>query len=45
VHKISKQERAVKIIPKSKIRDLSRFKSEVDILRTVVLQLRNYFDI
>ncbi len=36
VHKVSKQERAIKIIPKSKIRDLTRFKSEVDILRTVV---------
>ena len=37
VHKLSQQERAIKIIPKSKIRDLARFKGEVDILRTVVL--------
>ncbi len=36
MHKVSKQERAVKIIPKSKIRDLARFKTEVEILRTVV---------
>jgi len=36
MHKVSKQERAIKIVPKSKIRDLARFKTEVDILRTVV---------
>ena len=36
-HKTTKQERAVKIIPKSKIKDITRFKTEVEILRTVVI--------
>jgi len=36
VHKLTKQERAVKIIPKSKIKNVDRFKSEVEILRSVV---------
>lgn len=33
---MTKQERAVKIIPKSKIKNVERFKMEVEILRSVV---------
>lgn len=36
IHKGTKQERAVKIISKAKIKNVDRFKSEVDILRSVV---------
>ena len=36
VHKVTKQERAVKIIPKEKIKNIERFKTEVEILRSVV---------
>ncbi len=39
IHKTTKQERAVKIIPKSKIKNIDRFKTEVEILRSVVTPL------
>jgi hypothetical protein len=37
IHKVTGQERALKIIPRTKIKNIERFRNEVEILRTVVI--------
>lgn len=41
-HNVTKQERAIKVIPKSKIKNWERFKTEVKILQTLVI--KKYFE-
>jgi hypothetical protein len=36
LHKITKQERAIKTIPLAKIKNMERFRTEVKILQTLV---------
>ncbi len=36
IHKTTKHERAVKVIPKAKIKNMDRFKTEVKILQKLV---------
>ncbi len=47
-HKITRQERAVKTIPRSKIKNFERFRTEVRILQTLdhpnVIKLYEYFE-
>ena len=48
VHRITKAERAIKIIPKVKIRDMERFRTEVEIMRNAdhpnIIKLFEWFE-
>ena len=39
IHKTSRQERAIKVIAKSKIKNMDRFRTEVKIMQKLVLFL------